>query len=295
MKKVVITLSIIFASLAAFSQTAQTLSDSLIIQQLQQNIRQLRIDLTKQKADFSKRLSITNDSLALLHSEIAAEKKNTVVVADKLGLQIVDAKTDATQQIQNVRDKVNTNTLYWVIAVLTIALLSIALFIWLFKRQKMSSADIVAQLEKTKSSVEEQLVKEFSKQAEVMETLVKVLRATTLQTNASAEPDHSLALKLADEITLMERNLSLMDTGTKGLRQLNRSIGKLKDNLAANGYEIPELLGKSYNEGLKAIITNTIQDKNLEKGVELITKIIKPQVNFNDKMIQAAQIEVSVR
>jgi hypothetical protein len=147
-------------------------------------------------------------------------------------------------------------------------------------------------LEKTKSSVEEKLVKEFAKQAEIMGSLTKTLQATP--TVANAEPDHSLALKLADEITLMERNISLMDSSTKGLKQLNRSIGKLKDNLAANGYEIPELLGKPYNEGLKAIITNTIQDENLEKGVELISKIIKPQVNFNDKMIQAAQIEVSV-
>jgi uncharacterized membrane-anchored protein YhcB (DUF1043 family) len=294
MKKILITLSVLLVSLTTLAQAGK-MSDSILISQLQQDIRKLKTDLNKQKADFAKQLSTTNDSLALLRSEIATEKKNTVVVADKLELQIADTKIDATRQIQNVRDKVSTNTLYWVIAVLTIALLSITLFAWLFKKQKMSSADIIGQLEKTKSSVEEQLVKEFSKQAEVMETLVKVLCATPPQTDTSTEPDHSLALKLADEITLMERNLSLMDTSTKGLRQLNRSIGKLKDNLAANGYEIPELLGKPYNEGLKAIITNTIQDENLEKGVELITKIIKPQVNFNDKMIQAAQIEVSVR
>jgi hypothetical protein len=71
-------------------------------------------------------------------------------------------------------------------------------------------------------------------------------------------------------------------------------IEHAKDNLVANGYEIPELLGKPYNEGMKAIITNTIQDENLEKGAELITKIIKPQVNYKDVMIQAAQIEVSI-
>jgi hypothetical protein len=125
------------------------------------------------------------------------------------------------------------------------------------------------------------------------ENLLGLKDLTGLQ-GKTADPDHSLALKLADEITLMERNISLMDASTKGLKQLNRSIGKLKDNLAANGYEIPELLGKPYNDGMKAIITNTVQDETLEHGVELITKIIKPQVNYQDKMIQAAQIEVSV-
>jgi hypothetical protein len=64
--------------------------------------------------------------------------------------------------------------------------------------------------------------------------------------------------------------------------------------LAANGYEIPELLGKPFNEGMKAIITNSVPDENLEKGVEIITKIIKPQVDYQDKMIQTAQIEISV-
>ena len=92
----------------------------------------------------------------------------------------------------------------------------------------------------------------------------------------------------------MERNISLMEHNTKGLKQLTRSIGKLKDNLAANGYEIPELLGKPYNDGLKAIITNTVQDDKLAQGEEMITKIIKPQVNYRDRMIQTAQIEVSV-
>ena len=34
--------------------------------------------------------------------------------------------------------------------------------------------------------------------------------------------------------------------------------------------------------------------KEMETGKQIITRIIKPQVNFNGKMIQAAQIEVSV-
>src|SRR5690606_34411857 len=108
------------------------------------------------------------------------------------------------------------------------------------------------------------------------------------------EPDHSLALKLASEINLIERNISLMDPGTKGIKQLSRSVGKLKDNLAANGYEMPELLGKPFNQGMNLIVTSSIHDDNLEKRVEIITKILIPQVNFQEKIIQSAQIEVSV-
>ena len=40
-----------------------------------------------------------------------------------------------------------------------------------------------------------------------------------------------------------------MDSKTKGLKQLQASVGKLKDNLSANGYEMPELLGKTGIKG----------------------------------------------
>jgi len=111
---------------------------------------------------------------------------------------------------------------------------------------------------------------------------------------ADAEPDHSLALKLASEINIIERNISLMDAGTKGLKQLLRSVEKLKDNLAANGYETPQLLGKPFNQGMKVIVVNSVPDENLEKGVEIISKVLIPQVIYNGTMIQTAQIEVSV-
>jgi hypothetical protein len=105
-------------------------------------------------------------------------------------------------------------------------------------------------------------------------------------------PDHSLALKLADEINRMEKNLSLMDKSVKGHRQLTRGVSRLKDNLAANGYEITNLLGKSYNDGMK-ISATFIMDDSLEKNTQIISGVIKPQILFNGKLIQAAQIEVS--
>jgi len=85
-----------------------------------------------------------------------------------------------------------------------------------------------------------------------------------------------------------------MDKEVKGLKQLSRSVQKLKDNLNANGYEIPELLGKQYHQGMKVIVVSSIPDENIDKDLEVITKVIKPQVNYKEKMIQTAQIEVSV-
>jgi len=106
------------------------------------------------------------------------------------------------------------------------------------------------------------------------------------------EPDHSLALKVANEITLMERNISHMEQDTKGLKSLIRALERLKDNLTSNGYEIVELLGKPYNEGMKTTIISSLPDEKMDKGTDIITKIIKPQINYNDNLIQMARVEV---
>ncbi|MDR0755281.1 MAG: hypothetical protein LBF04_07825, partial [Prevotellaceae bacterium] len=287
MKRIILLLNVLLMSLMVFAQTP----DSLVIQQLQQNVKQLKTDLRKQKTDFSKQLSSINDSVTNLQSKIENQQQTVATLSDSLEVKISDTQTNATQQVQSMREKINRNTLYWIIAVSIIALLSALLFFLLYKKQEKNRTDIIGQLEKTISTVEEQLIKEFAKQAEVMDSLLKTLRELPV-TAANGELDHSLALKLADEITLMERNISLMDSNTRGLKQLNRSIGKLKDNLAANGYEIPELLRKPYNEGMKVIVINSIYDETLQKDEKVISKIVKPQVNYKDKMIQAAQIEL---
>ena len=84
-----------------------------------------------------------------------------------------------------------------------------------------------------------------------------------------------------------------MDSNIKGLKQLTASVKRIQDNFASNGYELVEMLGKEYNEGMKAV-PNFIPNEDLEKGQQIITRIIKPQVNYKGEMIQSAQIEVSV-
>lgn len=108
----------------------------------------------------------------------------------------------------------------------------------------------------------------------------------------NSQADHSLALKVADEIVRIEMNLSHMDSSIKGYKQLAKAVQRIKDNFNANGYEIVDMLGKPYVAGMKAAVTFVVDEK-LEHGQQIITKIIKPQINYEQQMIQAAQIEVS--
>ena len=107
-----------------------------------------------------------------------------------------------------------------------------------------------------------------------------------------AEWFDALIRSLADRITFMEMTLFKMDPSVRGYKHLKRSIAQMKDNLAANGYEIVEMLGKPFHEGMKATVSFE-DDDTLEPGTRIITNIIKPQINYRGEMIQASQISVS--
>ncbi len=106
------------------------------------------------------------------------------------------------------------------------------------------------------------------------------------------EQDHSLVLKVADEIIRIEINLAKMDPAVKGYKQLSKAVERIRTNFAANGYEIVDMLGQPYHEGMK-VVANFVTDESLAEGAQIITGITKPQINYNGVMIQSAQITVS--
>lgn len=289
------------ASTTAFAQT-ETLTKEYLVKELQPlktNIQTLQKENSNLKTEISNlntKLSNANKSIDSLQIQTQVNSNAIAQTANELGVKITATETNAYQKISEVDKSLSKKSLYGIIGVLSAILLSGLLYWLLSKRQKTDKTEVVNQLQQTKSSIEESLVKEFGKQTDLIESQLELLaqQKTESPTTANTEPDHSLALKVASEINLIERNINLMDKGTKGLKQLERSVGKLKDNLAANGYEMPELLGKQYHQGMKVIVTSSIPDEELEKGSEIITKVLIPQVNFNERMIQTAQLEVSV-
>lgn len=248
------------------------------LKSLASSVEFLKKELKNIKTKQTNDSSLTNSRIDAIDSQFKINSKNT---GDKF---------------VQVDDSLSKKSLYGAIIVIVALILIIVVYLELRRRQKADKTDVIDKLNNTKQSIEESLVKEFEKQTVQIENQINALNSKSISSsaNSASEPDHSLALKVASEINLIERNISLMDAGTKGLKQLSRSVTKLKDNLAANGYEMPDLLGKPFHQGMKLIITTSIPDENLEKGSEVISKVLIPQVNYNDKMIQAAQIEVSI-
>jgi hypothetical protein len=298
MKNVTIYSILLFSSLFAFAQVRQEDLDKEI-KLLTKMVNSLQSENNKLKTEIgglNSKLSNANKRIDSL--SIQSQENNIAIsqTANQLGIQIKETGDKNEGKITEVSKSLSKNSLYGIIGVLSAILLSGLLYWLLSRRQQTDKIDFIGQLSKTKSSIEESLVKEFGKQTELMDSQLHLIeqQKTTLQATPNAEPDHSLALKVASEINLIERNINLMDSKTKGLKGLQASVVKLKDNLSANGYEMPELLGKQFHQGMKVIVSSSIPDENLEKDSEIISKVLIPQVNYNDKMIQTAQIEVSV-
>jgi len=297
MKKITFAI-LLFSSMSAFAQNVTNEDLDKSIKPLSIKIKSLQSEnnnLKSELGNLNSKLTTANKNIKSLQNQMQTNSDALTQTTNQLGIKIKETGDKNEGKITEVQDSLSKNSLYGIVGVLLAILLSGLLYWLLSKRQQTDKTDFIDQLSKTKSSIEESLVKEFGKQTELMDSQLHLIaqQKATLKAIPNAEPDHSLALKVASEINLIERNINLMDSKTKGLKQLQASVGKLKDNLSANGYEMPELLGKQFHQGMKVIVTSSIPDENLEKDSEIISKVLIPQVNYNDKMIQTAQIETS--
>lgn len=311
MKRIIL----IVALLGTSNLFAQTQSDSLLIKQIpaipqtvekqKQEIEGLTSKVNSQQTTINQqrntlneittkatRLESTVDSLGSL---IETNRSNINVIADDLGTKIQETGEKAETKILELGGDVEKNRLYWIIATLVTLLLGALMYLFLGKRIKTSQTDVETQIRNTKKSLEEESLKLDSKLIEVLETQLKVQQEESknqpIATNEKA--DHSLALKVADEIVRMQKNISRMDADIKGLKPLERGVERIQANFAANGYEMVNLLNNEYDERMNIDVINFVEDDTLESGKKIISKIIKPQVNFNGILIQRAQVEVS--
>lgn len=260
--------------------------------ELNEKIECLSMALSKKKREI-KALQQDNgvlfkniDSLKCFCNELKkTQAEAQVSISEKL--QDTDNVIASTQSV--VKNRTLWGGIITIIILFAVSLISY----YLIKRIKRgtSSIDDVRKaqeaLQNAQSKMQEDSIKLDNQMLVLMERQLNIVPMNSL-----AETDHSLALKVADEIVRIELNLSRMDASVKGYKQLTKAVERIKNNFLANGYEIIDMLGKPYNEGMK-VVANFVPDGTLKNGEQIITGITKPQINYNGKMIQSAQITVS--
>ena len=237
------------------------------------------------------RISSAVDSMDVLKQELALTNNNLQLMTNKLESQIQLLTNKTNSDVSALDKRVSRNTtLYWILATIAIALIPAIILGWLRSRLTLVKTELSDQIKSSSEAIREEIIK-LDNQVFWSLDFQKVLSKT--DQNESENIDHSLTLKVADEIIRIQKKLSNMDPETKGLKQLEFAVDRIKDNFKENGYEIVELLNKPYDPGMK-LSAKFKQDETLKQGEQIITRIIKPQINYNNVIIQEAQVEVSV-
>lgn len=227
-----------------------------------------------------------------LESVISETNNSVVALADSLNINIYSTReqiqTNSESLNQTIAEKSQTGL--WISIILAVIIAAIS---FIFGRLIAKRGNEVASLSAKADKLNEEIVNRLSSEISEMQTISKQIGTISATScNGGTDTEQKLITTLADRITFMEMTLYKMDSSVRGHRQLSRSITQMKDNLKANGYELVDMLGKDYHDGMR-VIANFIEDENLPQGKQIITGIIKPQINYHGKMIQSAQITVS--
>lgn len=220
---------------------------------------------------------------ASLEASINKNAETISANANELGVKIDNTKNDVDTQSSNLRKKT-----IWGLIIAFIVLAISALITVLFHKK---GSDQIEALKMQSEKISEDIINKFSKEMSDMQNISSSIGSLSAA-GASTASEQDLIKALADRITFMEMTLFKMDNTVRGHKHLCKSIAQMKDNLLASGYEIVDMLGKPYHDGMK-VTANFIEDDTLQEGEQKITGITKPQINYQGKMIQAAQITVS--
>ena len=267
-----------------------------------QKITQLKLDSLSEKQVLSNQIALGLEKQitsleSQLNDKVNGLKTETIqlgAVTNSLSEGLTNAKNEVSEiaesssknanSIDTVNQALSQKQQYGLVFLGLFLILVLIIYIILTKRQNTDTKKLAKKQQEI-----------FEKQIQDGQQLTDWLSKQTsdsLGAGSSGKVDHSFAKRVADEIVRITTNLSRMDANVKGHKQLSASVRKLEQSLNSNNYELEALLNKPYDNGMN-LQANFIIDENLKDGESVITRIIKPQINYKGKLIQAAQVEVS--
>ncbi|HNZ89452.1 MAG TPA: hypothetical protein PKI74_06635 [Candidatus Cloacimonas acidaminovorans] len=249
-------------------------------------------ELLNSNKELIQQISFLNQHIDSISKNVQSNTMNIQQTADSLGIKITTTESLSKQKYDELGNSLSKSTLYGIIALLFAILISVIVYFFLSKRQKTDKTEVIDQILKTKTVLEEEQIKVYSKITDIHQDQLSLLKQERENIPKGTEPDHSLAKKVAEEMVKMQMNLAHMDSKIRGHRQLTIAVTNVNDNLRANGYEITELLGKPYKDEMNMQASKE-PDISLNPGEQKIIRVIKPEILYNGKNIQRAEVIVA--
>ena len=251
----------------------------------------------KQIKYLSEKSSLTEQDLRkigeLLEQEAVRSKATDSDVIDKLslmdkavsGLNTIASKTiDSTKNDFGKMKRLLAAILAGIIFIVSV----LAVYIWKkIHKMKISFEDKISKLG---NEYNEKLL---SVDVRIIDGFKNMLDAlNNVKEPGESNGGHDLPIKVAEEINRMKTRISSMPEETVGLKAISKALERLEEKLSELGYSIVDLLGKPYEDGLTVQARFVVVD-SLRKEERIITKVLKPQINYKGTLIQSAEVEVN--
>lgn len=249
--------------------------------------------------ELQKTVSSQKDQIEQLNkrlSEAQGEIKNVSTTSNGSITTVSNENGKINGRVDDIGNSINRSKLLFALLSSILAILGIAGFLYLLRRTPNTPKVNEPAVAKTSSANDlKKMSDENTRDIEFLDVLTKTYsllqERAKVDRNVSEAVDHSLPLKVGDEIHRMRRRIENMPPEVKGLGALKNSLNRLEEEINEAGYVMVDLMGKDYNDGMMCE-ARFVEDPSVPPGRELITDVLKPQINHNGQVIQVAKIEV---
>jgi len=201
---------------------------------------------------------------------------------------IVELSTKSEQQYQAFDKTINIRTLYWLLGTVFLIITIVSIF-YILKSKMSDQGDSLLLVKMTQEKLENETLQLDTRLIQILE---QKLDLATIHPQEANDVDHTLPIKLGEEIHRMRKRLKTMEE-SQGTKVLGARIESLEIKLNDSGYEIIDLLGRKYDDGMELGNAQFIPDDSLKAGDRVITRVIKPQISFNGEIICPADVDIS--
>ena len=179
--------------------------------------------------------------------------------------------------------------LTYLFAAIALIILLLLVLYWISGKR---NNNVRCELNNAKAGLEAQINNANAEFAEKLERSLSELSNTTKDGASNLQDNQGLILDFAQQIASMENNIWHLPDDDRVRKRIERATKKMRDTFMSLGYEMPKLLGTEVTDNQTIEIKNRSEDSTIPVGSRIITKIVKPLILFNGKMIQKPTVDI---
>jgi len=261
--------------------------------QLSESLSALTSDFNVFKNHIEGSLETLATSINKIEQQVAQNHLLTTEMIDELRHSLAASRKELNQRIENVDLSASQNEAqleflghdvdvkakyfsYLIFLAGFIGAVGVVLGILIHRKHANSKNLLDENISNVHRRVEEEYVTLDTKIADLLQNQMNLsgVVSTTLTKVSSPsihEPDHSLPLRVGEEIFRMRQRLNSLPHDTKGLKPLLKSLERMEDEFTEKGYEVVDMTNQPFSDGLN-VKARFIPSEDLGPGEHIILK-----------------------